>query len=162
MTPCVRYVFANLIAELFAKPNVQIPEDLQSVLSDSHLFKENSEVTTKDILRRYGDIARGGFSQKASNGGETFTITNQSRGANVPTSARIETDPYQDAASQMQSSVRHVPGPGGNSHPSGAIAPNKDLDKRTRSTSTGSQSEGQPQQVPYRARPNPGPMGVAG
>ncbi|KAL4757339.1 GTPase-activating protein LRG1 [Aspergillus foveolatus] len=140
----------------------EIPEDLQSVLSDSHLFKENSEVTTKDILRRYGDIARGGFSQKASNGGETFTITNQSRGANVPTSARIETDPYQDAASQMQSSVRHVPGPVGNSHPSGAIAPNKDLDKRTRSTSTGSQSEGQPQQVPYRARPNPGPMGVAG
>ncbi|KAL4996777.1 hypothetical protein BDV10DRAFT_107388 [Aspergillus recurvatus] len=140
----------------------EIPEDLQSVLSDSNLFKENSEVTTKDILRRYGDIARGGFSQKASNGGETFTITNQSRGANVPTSARIETDPSQDAVSQMQSSVRHVPGPGGNSHSSSAIVPNKDLDKRTRSTSTGSQSDGQPQQLPYRARPNAGPMGVAG
>ncbi|KAL4982755.1 hypothetical protein BDW68DRAFT_49969 [Aspergillus falconensis] len=140
----------------------EIPEDLQSVLSDSNLFKENSEVTTKDILRRYGDIARGGFSQKASNGGETFTITNQSRGANVPTSARIETDPSQDAASQMQSSVRHVPGPGGNSHSSSAIAPNMDLDKRTRSTSTGSQPEGQPQQLPYRARPNAGAMGVAG
>ncbi|KAL5048369.1 hypothetical protein BDW71DRAFT_20671 [Aspergillus fruticulosus] len=140
----------------------EIPEDLQSVLSDSNLFKENSEVTTKDILRRYGDIARGGFSQKASNGGETFTITNQSRGANVPTSARIETDPSQDAASQMQSSVRHVPGPGGNSHSSSAIAPNMDLDKRTRSTSTGSQPEGQPQHLPYRARPNAGAMGVAG
>ncbi|KAL4980954.1 hypothetical protein BDW66DRAFT_146728 [Aspergillus desertorum] len=140
----------------------EIPEDLQSVLSDTNLFKENSEVTTKDILRRYGDIARGGFSQKASNGGETFTITNQSRGANIPTSARIETDPSQDAASQMQGSVRHVPGPGGNSHSSSAIAPNRDLNKRTRSTSTGSQSESQPQQLPYRARPNAGPMGVAG
>ncbi|OJJ04370.1 hypothetical protein ASPVEDRAFT_784510 [Aspergillus versicolor CBS 583.65] len=141
----------------------EIPEDLQSVLSDSTLFKGDSEVTTKEILKRYGDIARGGFSQKASNGGETFTITNQSRGANVPTSARIETDPSQDAASQMQSSVRHVAGPAGHSHSSSAIAPpsGQDFDGRNRSTSTGSQPEGQSQQVPYRARPNAGPMGVA-
>ncbi|KAL4960891.1 GTPase-activating protein LRG1 [Aspergillus stella-maris] len=142
----------------------EIPEDLQAVLSDNTFFKENSEVTTKDILKRYGDIARGGFSQKASNGGETFTITNQSRGANVPTSARIETDPSQDAAAQVQSSVRHVPGPsGGHSHSRSAIAPASGPDPATRgrSTSTGSEPEGQAKQVPYRTRPNGGPMGVA-
>ncbi|KAL3497141.1 hypothetical protein BJX62DRAFT_3643 [Aspergillus germanicus] len=146
----------------------EIPEDLQSVLTDSSFFKENSEVTTKEILKKYGDIARGSFSQKPSNGGETFTITNQNRGANLPTSARIETDLAQDAAvaAQMPSSVRHVPGPGGHSHPSGAAPPGgaelgPGMDFRDRSTSTGSQPDGQQQQVPYRARPNPGAMGVA-
>ncbi|KAI9368612.1 Rho GTPase activator [Aspergillus egyptiacus] len=132
----------------------EIPEDLQSVLSDSTFLKESAEVTTKEILKRYGDIARGGFSQKASNGGETFTITNQNRGANIPTSARIETDPSQDAAFQKQNSVRPVPGPNG-------MEPVPGMDYRDRTTSTGSQAEGQPQQMPYRARPNAGPMGVA-
>ncbi|KAL5338910.1 hypothetical protein BJX70DRAFT_398291 [Aspergillus crustosus] len=137
----------------------EIPEDLQSVLTDSSLFKENSEVTTKEILKRYGDIARGSFSQKPSNGGETFTITNPNRGANIPTSARIETDPNQDAAYQMQSSVRHVPGPSGHSH-SNSVAPpgGADFDFSDR---TGGQPEGQSQQIPHRARPNPGAMGVA-
>ncbi|KAL4806323.1 hypothetical protein BDV18DRAFT_125946 [Aspergillus unguis] len=143
----------------------EIPEDLQSVLSDNNFFKENSEITTKDILKRYGDIARGGFTKNSNNGGETFTITNQSRGANVPTSARIETDPSQDAAAQMQSSVRHVPGPSGHSHSSSAIAApsGKDINKRNRSTSTGSNPEtpASQQQLPYRSRPNAGPMGVA-
>ncbi|KAJ6172753.1 hypothetical protein N7470_001820 [Penicillium chermesinum] len=91
----------------------EIPEDLQSILSDPTFFKENAEVSTKDILKRYGDIARGSFSQRPENGGETFTINNSSKHNNNATSARIETDPSQDAAWQMQSSVRHVPGPGG-------------------------------------------------
>ncbi|KAL3473345.1 hypothetical protein BJX99DRAFT_261407 [Aspergillus californicus] len=139
----------------------EIPEDLQSVLSDSTLFKETAEVTTKEILKRYGDIARGGFSQKASNGGETFTITNPHRGANVPTSARIETDLTHDAAYQKQTSVRHVPGPSGHAHSSSATDLGPGIDYRDRSTSTGSQPEGQAQPIPYRARPNAGPMGVA-
>ncbi|THC94776.1 hypothetical protein EYZ11_005722 [Aspergillus tanneri] len=84
----------------------EIPEDLQSVLTDTNFFRDNSEVTTKEILKRYGDIARGSFSQKSRNGGETVTITNSNRGANMPTSARIETDPAQDAAwQQAQSSA---------------------------------------------------------
>ena len=100
---------------------IQIPEDLQSVLTDTNFFKENSEVTTKEILKRYGDIARGSFSQRPANGGETFTITNQNRGANTPTSARIETDPSQDAATQLQGSVRHVQGPPGHAHSASGI-----------------------------------------
>ncbi|KAL5357418.1 hypothetical protein BJX96DRAFT_11855 [Aspergillus floccosus] len=146
----------------------EIPDDLQMVLSDTSLLKENSEVTTKEILKRYGDIARGSFSQKPSNGGETVTITNSTRGANAPTSARIETDPSQDGAWQPQSSVRQVQASGSHGPPPGGMelgsAPTNDY--RERSTSSGSQQnpmqpEGQPQQLPYRARPSAGPMGVA-
>ncbi|KAL2860923.1 GTPase-activating protein LRG1 [Aspergillus lucknowensis] len=140
----------------------EIPEDLQTVLTDSSFLKENSEVTTKEILKKYGDIARGSFSQKPSNGGETFTITNPNRGANVPTSAHIETDTPQDYASQMQSSVRHVAGPAGPSHSSSVVPPSaKEYGSgMDYSTSTGSQPDGQAQQVPYRARHNVGAMGV--
>ncbi|KAH8429675.1 GTPase-activating protein LRG1 [Aspergillus melleus] len=150
----------------------EIPEDLQSVLSDTNFLRENSEVTTKEILKRYGDIARGSFSQKPSNGGETVTITNSNRGANLPTSARIETDPSQDAAWQAQSSVRHVQGSGSHAHSASAtpygmeLGPAPPGEQRERSTSNSSQpnsmqAEGQPQQMPYRARPGAGPMGVA-
>ncbi|KAL4892536.1 hypothetical protein BDV59DRAFT_202656 [Aspergillus ambiguus] len=144
----------------------EIPDDLQMVLSDTTLLKENSEVTTKEILKRYGDIARGSFSQKPNNGGETVTITTSNRGANVPTSARIE-DPSQDGAWQQQSSVRHVQASGSHGPSTSGMelapAPN---DYRERSTSNGSQQtsmqpEGQAQQLPYRARPSAGPMGVA-
>lgn len=146
----------------------QIPEDLQSILSDPTLFRENAEVTTKEILKRYGDIARGSFSTKPENGGETFTITNSNRNNNTPTSARIETDPSQDTAWQMQSSVRHVPGPsGGHSYSaSGAQAgldfgPPQPAYRRDRSASNGSQ-QNDGQGVPYRSRPSPGAMGVTG
>ncbi|KAJ5125076.1 uncharacterized protein N7515_008901 [Penicillium bovifimosum] len=152
----------------------EIPEDLQSILSDPSLFKENAEVTTKEILKRYGDIARGSFSQKPENGGETFTITTPNRNNSAPASARIETDPSQDAAWQMQSSVRHVPGPSGHSHSASTNA-QAGLDfgppsaayhrDRDRSASNGSQPptgppEGQPSSVAYRPRPSPGAMGV--
>lgn len=165
----------HLYYQLLVSSNIfQIPEDLQSILNDPTLFRENAEVTTKEILKRYGDIARGSFSQKPGDGGETFTITNPNRNNNMPTSARIETDPSQDAAWQMQSSVRHVPGPSGHSH-SKSATPQAGLDfvppqapyHRERSTSNGSQqnagtSEGQSQNVPYRPRPSPGAMGVTG
>ncbi|KAJ6014325.1 hypothetical protein N7540_008916 [Penicillium herquei] len=148
----------------------EIPEDLQSILSDPTLFKENAEVTTKEILKRYGDIARGSFSTRPDNGGETFTITNSNR-HNTPTSARIETDPSQDTAWQMQSSVRHVPGPSGHAHSSSA-APQAGLDfgppepsyQRERSASNSSQQnpDGTSQNLPYRPRPSAGAMGVTG
>jgi hypothetical protein len=151
---------------------------LQSILTDPTLFKENAEVTTKEILKRYGDIARGSFSQKPENGGETFTITTPNRNNSAPASARIETDPSQDAAWQMQSSVRHVPGPSGHSHSASTnaqagmefVPPPKSF-HRNRSTSNGSHGsqpnagppEGQtPQNVAYRPRPSPGAMGVTG
>jgi hypothetical protein len=143
-------------------------------MSDPTLFKENSEPTTKEILKRYGDITRGSFSQGPENGGETFTITTPNRNNSTPASARIETDPTQDAAWQMQSSVRHVPGPSGHAHSSSAnaqagldLVPPPKAYPRNRSTSNGSQPnagtpEGQSQNVAYRPRPSPGAMGVTG
>lgn len=155
----------------------EIPEDLQSILSDPTLFKDNAKVTTKEILKRYGDIARGSFSTRPENGGETFTITSSNRNNTTPAaSARIETDPSQDAAWQMQSSVRHVGGPS-HSH-SNSNAPPAGFDfgppqpgyRRERSASNGSQpSDGQQPQQPqqqqnlsYRSRPGQGAMGVTG
>lgn len=87
----------------------------------------------------------------------------------MPTSARIETDPSQDTAWQMQSSVRHVPGPSGHSH-SGSQGPQAGLDfgpapanYHDRSVSNGSQqNDPQAQNFPYRPRPSPGAMGVPG
>lgn len=124
-------------------------------------------MTTKEILKRYGDIARGSFSQKTNNGGETFTITNSSRNTNAPTSARIETDPSQDAAWQMQSSVRHVQSPVQGQSYNASSTPTDYGPPRERSGSNGSQpnsiqSEGQGQQMPHRPRQGAGPMGVAG
>jgi hypothetical protein len=155
---------------------VKIPDDLQAVLSDTTFFKDNNEVSTKEILKRYGDIARGSFSPKPNNGGETVTITNpHNRGANTPTSARIETDQSQDGSWQAQNTVRHVQNTGGHNHANSAsapyngmeLAPGQTASYRERSTSNGSQQnpipqEGQPQQMPYRSRPGAGPMGVAG
>jgi hypothetical protein len=139
---------------------------LQSVLSDPTLFKENTEVTTKEILKRYGDIARGSF--RPENGGETFTITPSNRNnQNTPTSARIETDPSQDAAWQMQSSVRHVAGPSGHAHSTSDFEPPQPSYRRERSSSNDSQqnasdNQGQSQNLSYRPRPSPGAMGVTG
>ncbi|RJE25718.1 GTPase-activating protein [Aspergillus sclerotialis] len=151
----------------------EIPEDLQPVLNDTSFFKENTEVTTKEILKRYGDIARGSGSQKPNNGGETMTITTSARGQNAPTSARIENDQTQDPAPQMPSSVRHVQSPSGHSHSVSASQAGADFGPtnpaaiyRERSVSNGSrrssiQADGPPGQLPYRTRPSAGPMGVA-
>lgn len=144
-------------------------------MGDPTLFRENAEVTTKEILKRYGDIGRGSFAQRPENGGETFTITTPNRNNSTPASARIETDPSQDAAWQMQSSVRHVVGPSGHAHSSSTnIQAGLDFGppppaayRRDRSTSNGSQPiagapDGQPSNVAYRPRPNAGAMGVTG
>lgn len=91
------------------------------------------------------------------------------RGNNTPVTARIETDPSQATAWQMQSSVRHVQAPGGpaytamptNHHENGAPE-----QYRARSASAGSQRQPMPQSdaepLPYRPHPGTGPMGVAG
>lgn len=35
----------------------QVPEDLQSILNDNLLFSSSAEITTKEILKRYGDMS---------------------------------------------------------------------------------------------------------
>lgn len=89
---------------------VQIPEDLQPIINDAGFFKENAEITTKEILKRYGDIGRGTGMQKTGNGSEPVMVTAPNRSNSSPASAaQIETEPSHDAQ-KIQSSVRHVPG----------------------------------------------------
>lgn len=97
---------------------MKVPEDLQSILNDTTLFNASSDITTKEILKRYGDIGAGGGPK------QTVEIVDQppsalprskdgSSGGNPPRAmapvvTRVDTDPYQAHARQKESSVRHI------------------------------------------------------
>lgn len=81
----------------------QVPIDLQSVLTDTSLFNEKTEITTKEILKKYGGIGR---LQQAYGMDDT---NGSNRVAQSPvTATKVEQTPSQTAANQAQSSVRHV------------------------------------------------------
>lgn len=91
---------------------LQVPEDLLSILTDSTLFNGSAEITTKEILKRYGALGKLPVPQRAPTVAETIPVrSGSSKGNNSPIAARIDTDPSQATAWQMQSSVRHVHGP---------------------------------------------------
>ncbi|KAJ9245833.1 hypothetical protein DTO271D3_6079 [Paecilomyces variotii] len=154
----------------------EVPDDLQSILNDTSFFNNSAEITTKEILKRYGDFGKGALPQRVGTSVDVSGQTTSSRGNNTPVAARIETDPSQATAWQMQSSVRHVQTPSGSTYPSKTnpqsgleSQPSQQNAYRDRSASGGSQQginrAAQPtdqQQLPYRPRPAPGAMGVAG
>jgi len=92
----------------------EIPEDISLILNDSSLFSSSAEMTTKEILKRYGDRNKG------QGPAHTPTITDPSaeemgsprsqanRPAHNPVATRVDTDPSQANAWQNESSVRHV------------------------------------------------------
>jgi hypothetical protein len=93
-----------------------VPEDIQSVLSDTELFNNMPDLTTKEILKRYGEVAKqpdrhfGASKPEAADMPPVRTAdspTASSR-SNGPVPTRIETDPQQLNAWQKESSVRHV------------------------------------------------------
>ncbi|KAH8593548.1 hypothetical protein B0O99DRAFT_688384 [Bisporella sp. PMI_857] len=89
----------------------EIPEDLQSLLNDQSLFQNSSDITTKEILKRYGDIAYtgpkpvGDASEASSPGGRPKDRVL------APVVTRVDTDSAQTHAWQKESSVRHVQNP---------------------------------------------------
>ncbi|KAF2088342.1 RhoGAP-domain-containing protein [Saccharata proteae CBS 121410] len=85
----------------------EVPEDLQSILSDSTLFEPSAELTTKEILKRFGEI---GKTPQATIQTSPVQVAGRSGRSSAPVAARIESDP---ASYQAESSVRHVGGPGG-------------------------------------------------
>ncbi|KAF3481908.1 uncharacterized protein GIQ15_04667 [Arthroderma uncinatum] len=90
----------------------EVPEDLLSILTDSTLFNGSAEITTKEILKRYGALGKLPVPQRAPTVAETIPVrSGSSKGNNSTIAARIDTDPSQATAWQMQSSVRHVQGP---------------------------------------------------
>ncbi|KAK2743521.1 hypothetical protein FQN57_004818 [Myotisia sp. PD_48] len=90
----------------------EVPDDLQSILSDTSLFNGSAEITTKEILKRYGDLGKMPVIQRAATTMESVPVrSGSSKGNNSPIATRIDTDPSQATAWQMQRSVRHVQGP---------------------------------------------------
>ena len=93
-----------------------MPEDLQSILTDSSLHNGSAEITTKEILTRYGDIARGNVatSQRTVQGpdapvsGPLSASNSLNNRSNGPVATRIDVNTSQQDAWQKQSSVRPV------------------------------------------------------
>ncbi|KZF23742.1 RhoGAP-domain-containing protein [Xylona heveae TC161] len=94
----------------FNESMCEVPEDLQSILNDTALFNGSADITTKEILKRYGDVGRAGRQIPIV---EEVTPPRSKEGRTAaPTFARVDTDPSQVHAWQKESSVRHVTGPG--------------------------------------------------
>jgi hypothetical protein len=149
-----------------------VPEDLQSILTDSTLHNGSAELTTKDILTRYGDIARGKVStfQRGVQGpdypasGPISTTSSLNNRTNGPVATRIDVNTSQQDAWQKQSSVRPVQNStsGGPVHDFNFGTPNTPYarERGGSQSSQGSYGAGAGQRGSYQQKP--GPLGVTG
>ncbi|CAK4031523.1 Rho-type GTPase-activating 1 [Lecanosticta acicola] len=85
----------------------EVPEDLAMILNDSSLFSNSADMTTKEILKRYGDRAKAPTVNSAQ-GTSVATNNTTSPPASAAAVTRVDTDPHQATAWQNESSVRHV------------------------------------------------------
>lgn len=93
----------------------EVPEDLQLILNDSSLFSKDADITTKEILKRYGDRAKAPQvtqQNPSSDPSESPAPRSREGRSSAPVVTRVDTDPHQANAWQNESSVRHVQGPG--------------------------------------------------
>ena len=91
---------------------LQVPEDLLSILNDPHLFANGADVTTKDILKRYGDISR--RPQPKQHMIVTSSPPQSREGGRPPSTPvfhRVDSDLTQSVAWQRESSARPSGGP---------------------------------------------------
>ena len=86
---------------------------MQSILNDSSLFTNDSQVTTKEILKRYGDIgSNGGPKHQVETSNSTPVGSKEGSGRPLaPVVTRVDSDYNQANAWQKESSVRHVQDP---------------------------------------------------
>jgi hypothetical protein len=92
----------------------EVPEDLRSILADQTLFNNPSDITTKEILKRYGDIGTNGGPRRQVETTEQSPLGRSKDGSGralAPVVTRVDTDPSQAYAWQKESSVRHVQEP---------------------------------------------------
>lgn len=89
-----------------------MPEDLQSILGDPTLFTNPSDITTKEILKRYGDIGtNGGPRHQVETSGSPSSPGGWSKDSGralAPVVTRVDTDPSLAHARGKEASVRHV------------------------------------------------------
>lgn len=100
--------------------HLQVPEDLALILNDSSLFSSSADITTKEILKRYGDRAKAPVvSSPSVNAAKTDSYGDvQSpvapglveRSAPPVNTFANRTQVDEAAAWGNESSVRHVPG----------------------------------------------------
>lgn len=84
----------------------QVPEDIVMMLHDSTLFESSADLTTKEILKKWGEIGKVPQATVASP--TTAGPRAQQARPNIPAIQRMDTD---DRLWQNESSVRHVGGP---------------------------------------------------
>lgn len=89
----------------------EVPEDIQSMLTDSSLFGGEAQLTTKQILKRWDEVQKGNVSTvqrhvQAADSPAQGPPSGPQR--TKPVVTRVDTDPYQADAWQKQSSVRQV------------------------------------------------------
>lgn len=75
------------------------------ILNDSSLFSSSADITTKEILKRYGDRAKAPTVHSQHPG--TPSAHNGTTSP-TPMATRVDTDPDMQNAWQNESSVRHV------------------------------------------------------
>ena len=154
----------------------EVPDDLQGVLTDTSLFDGSADITTKEILKRYGNIGKGTIATAPQGNPQANSATSgplsasSSTRANAPVVHRVDTDTHQADAWQKQSSVRHVQAPGQPPYAGGPgtmtppqhnfefVAPNSPY-SRDRSGSQGSQHSLGPVGGRQSFQPTRGPMG---
>lgn len=87
----------------------QVPEDLQSILTDSSLHNASADMSTKEILARYGHIVQGHVqSQKSVAAADAPAHSASNSRSSNGMATRIDVDANQTTALQKQSSARHV------------------------------------------------------
>ncbi len=82
----------------------EVPSDLQSILNDSSLFSGSADLTTKEILKRYGDMNKP--VSGATTGPNDTSSRQESRGSAPVVTHRDDEDPHQASAWQAESSTR--------------------------------------------------------
>lgn len=94
---------------------LQVPPDLQTILNDSSLYNNSSDITTKEILKRYGNIGthRPAITTQTADAppASKDSAANTPRAA-APVITHVDTESYGNQAWPKESSVRHVEGPG--------------------------------------------------
>ncbi|KAK6584824.1 hypothetical protein PZA11_003048 [Diplocarpon coronariae] len=91
----------------------EVPQDLLSILGDQSLFNNPGDITTKEILKRYGDLgANGGPRHTVETESSPLGRTRDSGGRPLaPVVTRVDADSSQARAWPKESSVRHVQDP---------------------------------------------------
>lgn len=88
---------------------LQVPEDIALILNDSSLYsKDGGDITTKEILRRYGDRAKVPTASPGQAGDGEQSRSRDTRAGSAPVVTRGRTDPHPQTAWQNEASVRTV------------------------------------------------------